>query len=119
MTKICFLSGLEIPKNKHSVEHYAPKSRVPKFIAQQSYNLFPAIKIVNFIKSNLMPCEWHDQRDYRVAYAYKHYKLKQDDKKILRHLMQHGFPDTNPCESCICSKYVKYCVNKELLERSR
>jgi hypothetical protein len=110
MAKICFLSGLEIPKGKMSIEHYAPKSRIPKHLAQQSYNLFPAIKVINFAKGNLMPCEWHEQREYRLEYAYHNWKLKSEDRKIIRKALDKGLPNINPCDYCICAKHTQYCV---------
>lgn len=118
MAKICFLSGIEIPRGKESVEHYAPKSRIPKGIAQQSYNLFPAIKVINFAKGNLMPCEWEDVKYERLYYAYINWKLKPSDKKILRQAL-NGMPKINPCQYCICANYVQYCINRDRLERSR
>ena len=118
MAKVCFLSGIEIPKGQASIEHFAPRSRIPKAIAQQSYNLYPAIKVINFAKGDLMPCEWFAQREYRLQYAYKNWKLKAIDKKIIQKALKSGLPQMNPCEYCICAKHVQYCVNRKLLERS-
>ena len=58
MAQICFLSGIEIPKGKYSREHFAPRSKLPERIAQAPNNIYPAIKIFNFIKGNRMPCVW-------------------------------------------------------------
>lgn len=113
MAKVCFLSGLEIPKGQYSVEHFAPRSRIPKTIAQQSYNLYPAIKVINFAKGNLMPCEWMEQRQYRLEYAYENWKLKPIDRQIIRKALDKGLPEINPCEYCICSKYTQYCVQQK------
>lgn len=117
MSQICFLSGIEIPKGKYSKEHYVPKSRAP-FIAQHPYNIFPAIKIINHIKGNLMPCEWEDQKYDLIYTAYKNWHLRRDNKRILRQAL-NGMPKINPCEFCVCAYYNKYCINQARLDRSR
>lgn len=117
MAEKCFLSGIEIPKGKHSKEHYVPKCRAP-LIAQHPYNIFPAIKIINHIKGSLMPCEWEDCKYDLIYEAYKHWHIRQDDKKILRQAL-NGMPKINPCEFCICSFYVDRCINLGRLDRSR
>lgn len=111
MAQICFLSGIEIPKGKFSVEHYAPKSRIPKELAQNPHNLYPAIKIINFVKGDLMPCEWHKVRYEKIYHAYKNWNIKSADRKILRQAL-NGMPDINPCDYCICSIYKQHCVKE-------
>jgi hypothetical protein len=117
MAEVCILSGIEIPKGKYSREHYCPKSRLEN-LAQHPYNIFPAIKIFNHIKGSLMPCEWEEQKYDLVYHAYNNWHIKRDDRKLLRQAL-NGMPKINPCQYCICAKHVQYCVNKELLERSR
>lgn len=117
MGEKCFLSGIEIPKGKHSVEHYVPKCRA-RDVAQHPYNLFPAIKIINHIKGGLMPCEWEDRKYDLIYEAYKHWHIRRDDRPILRQAL-NGMPKINPCEFCICAYYNKYCINQARLDRSR
>lgn len=110
MAEICFLSGIEIPKCKYSREHYCPKSRLG-IIAQHQYNIFPAIKIFNHIKGNLMPCEWEEQKYDLIYHAYKNWHIKPADKKLLRQAL-NGMPKINACEYCICSQYKQYCIKE-------
>lgn len=117
MAQICFLSGIAIPNGKYSKEHVAPRSRVPQGIAQQPYNIRPAIKIFNFIKGNRFLCEWEEQKYDLIRHAYFNWNIKQQDKKLLRQAL-NGMPKINPCEHCICAKHVQYCINRKLLERS-
>ena len=108
MAHVCFLSGIEIPKGKYSREHYCPKSRLEN-LAQHPYNILPAIKIFNHIKGSLMPCEWEEQKYDLIYHAYYNWHIKRDDKKLLRQAL-NGMPKINPCEYCICSQYVQYCI---------
>ena len=108
MAEICFLSGIEIPKNKYSREHYCPKSRI-KELAQHPYNIYPAIKIFNHIKGSLMPCEWEAQKYDLIQNAYLHWHIKPSDKKLLRQAL-NGMPKINPCEYCICAYYKDRCI---------
>lgn len=108
MGDVCFLTGIEIPNGKHSKEHYVPKSRA-KYIAQHPYNIYPAIKIFNHIKGNLMPCEWESQKYDLIYHAYKNWHIKPADKKLLRQAL-NGMPKINPCEYCICAYYKEYCI---------
>lgn len=117
MAQICFLSGIEIPKGKFSMEHFAPRSRLPEQIAQHPYNIYPAIKIFNFIKGNRMPCVWERDKYHLVLHAYYNWNIKPSDKQLLRKAL-NGMPKINPCEYCICAKHVQYCINRKLLERS-
>ena len=99
---LCVLSGLEIPKGKQNVEHYCPKSRVPKYIWNNPLNWFPAHKVVNCIKSNLMPCEWEEEKFDLTYYALYHWNIKQPDKKFLQQTLEHWEEwYRNPCELCL------------------
>lgn len=110
MAQICFLSGIEIPKGKYSREHYCPKSRLGS-AAQNHYNIYPAIKIFNHIKGNLMPCEWEEQKYDLIYHAYQNWHVKPEDRKLLRQAL-NGMPKINPCEYCMCSFYKQYCVKE-------
>lgn len=105
------LSGIEIPPNKYSIEHYCPKSKLPKYLAQDPKNIYPAIKIFNFIKADRFPCEWEEQKYRLILRAYYNWNIKTSDKKLLRQALK-GMPRINPCEYCICSIYKDYCIKK-------
>lgn len=111
MAQICFLSGIEIPKGKFSREHLVPRSQVPEYISGQHYNIKPSIKIFNYIKGNRFLCEWEEQKYDLIEYAYKNWRIKPADKKLLRQAL-NGMPKINPCEHCICSQYKQYCVKE-------
>lgn len=118
MGQVCFLSGIEIPTGKFSREHVSPRSKLPAELAGQHYNIKPAIKIFNYIKGSRFLCEWEDQKYDLIYYAYQNWRIKPADKKLLRQAL-NGMPKINPCEYCICSENMQYCINKERLERSR
>ena len=102
---------MEIPKDKKSREHYAPKSHLPKRIAQLPNNIFPSIEIFNFIKGDRFPCEWEMQKYDLCYHALQTYRLSPSDKKLIKRALE-GMPRVNPCEKCICRIYKEYCVNK-------
>lgn len=104
----CILSGLEIPPGQMNREHYLPKSRVPYYIAQNPYNIYPAIKIINAIKGNLYPCEWEDCKFSLVYQAYENYNLRNADKKIVKRAIEE-MQSINPCDHCLATKYKGYC----------
>lgn len=106
----CILSGLEIPRGQMNREHYLPRSRVPRFIAQDQYNIFPAIRIINSIKGNLYPCEWENMKFGLVYRAYENYHLRHADKSIVKQAIEE-MQSINPCEHCLAMKYEKYCIN--------
>lgn len=122
MTK-CVLSGLDIPSGKSTREHVAPKSKVPRFIAQQPYNIRPAIKIINNIKGNLFLCQWEDMKLDLCYHALYSYKLRPCDKHILRDAIEkfENEPRPEACEICICAqkKYQSYCYDKQRLNEYR
>jgi hypothetical protein len=104
---ICFLSGLEIPDGKRTIEHYVPLSRAPRFITTNPQNKFPAHRIINAIKSDRLPCEWEETK-WNLTYRALHYwKLKQEDSYfIVRALQNWESYVINPCEYCLlqCNK---------------
>lgn len=102
MGSICILSDLEIPHGKQNVEHYCPRSRVPQRIAEHPNNLFPAHKVVNCIKNNLMPCEWEEQKFDLTYHAIYHWNIRHEDKVFLKKTLEHWEEwYRNPCQLCL------------------
>ena len=102
MGKICILSDLEIPQGKKNTEHYCPKSRVPKRIWSDRANLFPAHKVVNCIKGNLMGCEWEELKVNWTYHALHNWNIRPDDKEFLRRTLEHWEEwHRNPCQLCL------------------
>lgn len=109
----CVLSKLEIPKGKSSIEHIAPKHWLPVELYSLNENKAPAIKVFNFIKSDLFLCQWYDQR---IALCYKaidRWHIKTKDKQLVaqgidnfRHLHWE-----NPCSLCVCYG-TEYCIRQ-------
>lgn len=93
MSKICFLSGLEIPPGKYSKEHYVPISRAPRFITSNPANIFPAHRIINHIKQNFLPCEWEDKKWNLTYHALHDWNLKQADKYFVARTGTLGVSD--------------------------
>lgn len=83
-TTYCFLSGEPIIRIKDlTKEHYCPKSKVAPYIANDPYNIKPAIKIVNSIKGDLFPCEWEEVKLERVYHAIRNYNLDSYERALL------------------------------------
>ena len=102
MSKICFLSGLEIPPGKYSKEHYVPVSRAPHFITSDPANIFPAHKIINHIKQNFLPCEWEDKKWNLTYRALTTWNLKQADKVFVARTLQNWENyHLDPCKYCL------------------
>lgn len=102
MSNICILSGLEIPKGKQNIEHLVPKSRVPKYIANNPYNLYPAHKVINCIKGNLLPCEF-ERTKYSLAYhALQSWHIKSDDREFIRRTIENWETEYQPDWCSIC-----------------
>ena len=100
--KICFLSGLEIPKGRFSREHYYPVSLLPRNFKNMQQNIFPAHKVINEIKSNMLPCRWEEKKFDRVFYAIEHYDLRSADKEFCRKTLENWeVYRINPCQWCI------------------
>lgn len=101
MTK-CILSGLEIPNGQGNREHLVAKSRVYSLIDGQS-NVFPALKIINSIKGDLLPCEF-ERLKYKLAdNALNNWNIKQFDRNIIRQAViswNEGY-HPNWCDVCI------------------
>lgn len=106
---ICILSGLEIPKDKASREHYCCKHRFPKKIWNNPKNIFWAHYMLNAIKSNYLPCEWAQMKFDLTYYALKNWRIKDDDREFLEHAIQNWeIYNPNPCELCLAK-----CNQKE------
>lgn len=116
----CCLSGLPIiNKSDWSREHYAPKSRIPPELAQNPYNIRPALKIINNIKGDLFPCEWQDVRLARCYKAIATYHLShRHHQQILQAIsIFESVQPTNSCQGCICALVPEYCPHKSILDR--
>lgn len=119
---ICFLSGQPIMRpDDWSREHYAPKSRIPLYIAQMPYNIRPALKSINNIKGNLMPCEWIDERCAICAKALQRYSLPKRWKNQIGLALDEyeSARAINPCADCICARLPDICPYKSILDRQR
>ena len=100
--KICFLSGLEIPKGRFSREHYFPQSKIPRNFHFTMQNIFPAHKVINEIKSSLLPCQWEEKKFDRVYYAIEHYDIRVADREFCRKTLENWEEyRINPCSWCI------------------
>lgn len=123
MGKICFLSGLEIPKGQHSREHIAPRSKLPSYIASIPYNIAPAIKIFNFIKGDRFLCEWEAKKYDLTYHALQKWNLKQANKELIIQALDRFATEKdtlNPCQHCILSKIgMEYCYAQRNLEKYR
>lgn len=104
MTK-CILCGLEIPRGKVSREHLVPKSRACTRITYNPKNIFPAAKIINSLKADLLPCEFWEQK-YQLSYkAIKDWNIRREDKDYIRRAVinwQKGY-QPNWCKICLLS----------------
>ena len=102
MSHICFLSGLEIPKGKLSREHYSPKSLITRNFHYTKNNIFPAHKLINEIKGNILPCKWEQKKFDRVLFAIEHYDLRSADREFCRKTLENWETyRINPCQWCI------------------
>ena len=107
---VCILSGLKIKNiNDLSIEHYCPLSRVSYQLSTQESNLYPAYKIINNIKGNLLPCEFEEEKIQLYKKILYKNKLKEHDRKIVENALDYSDKYIiNPCFYCIlldsCSK---------------
>ena len=100
---ICILSGLPIPAGQKSKEHYVPRSRLPDAYKGDRNNIYYAIRIINNIKGNLLPCEWEENK-YHILTTALTYHLTTTQKKLIHRAidnMKHYTID--PCAYCILS----------------
>ena len=102
MANTCILSGLEIPKGKQNIEHLVPKSRVPKYIANNPYNLYPAHKVINCIKGNLLPCEFEERKFSLSYHALESWRMKSDDREFVRRTIENWEKNYQPDWCSIC-----------------
>ena len=102
MSHVCFLSGLEIPPGRFSLDHLYPRSLIPKNFHSCKQNIFPAHKVLNSIKSNMLPCRWEEKKYDRVYFAIQHYKMKPIDRDFLiRTLANWETYKIDACTWCI------------------
>ena len=105
----CFLSGYDIQRGQYSREHFYPKSKLPYYLQNEKSNIFPAIKIFNSIKGDLLPCEWYDVWQERCYSALQRYRLKPSERRYVKRLLETGLPEMNPCDFCLGFKYHFLC----------
>lgn len=109
MTKKCILSGLDIPDGKGNREHLVPKGRVYPLINGRS-NVFPALKIINSIKGDLLPCEF-EQLKYELSYkALNNWNIKEFDRNLIRQAILNWDSGYKPswCNICIINCHHRY-----------
>lgn len=106
ITQYCFLSGEPIIRLKDlTKEHYCPKSKLPPSIANDPYNIKPAIKIINSIKGDLFPCEWEEQKTERIYHAIRNYNVDRYERALLG-LVYEKFNIEGPKDVCpLCILY--------------
>lgn len=120
---ICILSGLKIPNQEYSIDHFVAKYWLPEYLYDLPENKYPAIKIMNNIKGIKMPCEWFDTRYQLCYYALQNWNLKLKDINIILNALDRFATEKdslNPCQLCILSKKAKeYCYERRDLEKYR
>lgn len=101
MTK-CILSGLEIPEGKETREHLVPRSRLICRVDDPS-NIFPAHKIINCMKGDLLPCEFENLKYHIATKALNRWHIKQSDKNFIMEAVLNWNQGYNPdwCDICI------------------
>ena len=98
----CILCDLEIPTNKANREHYLPRSRVPKCMWNNPKNIFWAHYMLNAIKSNNLPCEWHEMKFDLTYNAILHWRMPEEDRAFLiQALANWEFYNPDPCKLCL------------------
>lgn len=118
----CFLSGLDIGKGQLTKEHVVPKSKVPLFIANSTFNIRPAIRVFNNMKSDLFLCEWEDLKLDLCYEALENWNLKKADKQcIIRalELFSDSRNQRNPCQHCLLSIRQEFCFARPELAKYR
>lgn len=99
----CVLSGLKITdKQDLSIDHYYPKSLDENGNTYNIKNLFPSIRIINNLKSNLIPCVWEEEKFDILYHAAQNYRLNDHDYKIVVNAIKNiEYYQINPCLFCI------------------
>lgn len=110
---VCCISGIVIENPRdYSIDHWCPKSRISHHLSHNPYNMRPALKIMNAIKANLMPCEWHDVRYERTLYAIQNWNISTHNRELAQRALDNfarGIPADNPCDYCILHYQRPYC----------
>lgn len=110
---VCCISGIVIENPRdYSIDHWCPKSRISRELWQQPYNMRPALKIMNTIKGNLLPCEWDNVRCERTLHAIERWNISAHDRELARRALDNfarGIPADNPCYYCILRQQSPYC----------
>ena len=94
MTK-CILSGLEIPEGKETREHLVPRSRIICRVDDPS-NIFPAHKIINCMKGDLLPCEFENLKYELAMKALYKWNIKTADRNFIRDAVINWNQGYNP-----------------------
>ena len=99
---VCIISGIPINDvNKLSLEHWVPQSRWDGIEVKQSYNIYPAYKILNALKGSMLPCEFWANRENIYKKALKQYKLNRDDRRTVQAALDFiPYYNFNPCSAC-------------------
>lgn len=122
MAETCFLSGLDIGKGQLTKEHVVPKSKVPAFIANSPFNIKPAIKVFNNMKSDMFLCQWEDLKIDLCYKALQNWNLKKADKQCIImavNMFEDRIGQRNPCKNCLLSVAQEYCFAREELAKYR
>lgn len=91
-----------MPEEEESKMLLVPKGRVFPLINGQS-NVFPALKIINSIKGDLLPCEFERLKMQIAKKAINCWNIKEIDRNFIREAMinwQEGY-NPNWCDMCI------------------
>ena len=98
----CILSGLEIPEGKETKEHLVPKSRMLS-LADTPGNIFPAHKILNCMKGDLLPCEFENLKYQLAAKALYKWHIKESDRRFMCDAVINWNEGYSPnwCDVCI------------------
>lgn len=101
----CILSGLPIEKKEFlTLEHFVPLHRVSHTISAQPRNIFPAYRIINHIKSSMLPCEFFECRDKLLRKTYNKHTLDRQNQQILRDAIDNiPYYNIDPCTLCVMS----------------
>lgn len=99
----CILSGLPIISlNDLSIEHFYPRSLLSYEMAGLPDNLYPALKVINGIKSDILPCEFFYNREDILKHALKKGHFKKKDEEIVKAAIKNiPYYNIDPCLFCI------------------
>ena len=107
----CILCGNKIENYKDlSLEHLTPIARVNYKLAAKSYNIYPAIRIINTIKGSLLFCEWMNERVDLLQNSLENHKLTTHERILIEKALESTYTyNIDPCDFCIMYKYCQNC----------